>query len=122
MGVLRLLTFICLNYRFVFEVVFHWITLGTATGISGQLYDELPEDYLSLSDNARRIIIVTVILMLTHMLMMRIGIFIVSKEVMRTSNERVLNNFDQGVVLVQTDSNNILFTSKAAKSIHEDFI
>ena len=53
-----------------------------------------------------------------HWIVTKIGFLFIESEVLRKGNEQLLDGFDEGVIVLEEKSNNILFYNAAAAGAH----
>ena len=57
--------------------------------------------------------------MFVHLIITKVGKIFVESEVLREGNEQLLNNLDEGVVIIDEDSKDILFQNRSAEVLHQ---
>ena len=64
-------------------------------------------------------ILVVTNLFLCYLAINKIGMIVIESEILREGNENLLNNLDEGVIIQQEDSKEILFQNTAATLIQK---
>ena len=60
-------------------------------------------------------IMLTINLLVFHLIITKVGMIYVEAEILRTGNEELLNNLEEGVVILDNENEEILFVNSAAK-------
>ena len=57
-----------------------------------------------------------------HIIITQVGMIFVEAEVLRTGNEQVLDNLEEGVIIQNKDTHKVVFINKAAKRMESNAV
>ena len=60
-------------------------------------------------------------ILICHMIFTKIGLTYVDLEILREGNEQLLDNLEEGVIILEEDTLNLFFMNEAAKTIHKEY-
>ena len=62
-------------------------------------------------------IFTALVITLMHILFNKMGLLFVDSEILRTGNDQLLNDLEEGVIILKEDSKKVLFVNKAASKL-----
>lgn len=78
---------------------------------------EAPIDYGIVVGLITAMIFTALAITLMHILFNKMGLLFVDSEILRTGNDQLLNELEEGVIILNEDSKKVLFVNQAATKL-----
>ena len=78
---------------------------------------EAPIDFDMVVGLITAMIFTAFVITLIHILINKMGLLFVDSEILRTGNDQLLNDLEEGVIILNEDSKKVLFVNQAATKL-----